>query len=149
MTTKRNDIIGAWRLESCEATDGEGGVAHPLGTSPTGILVYDASGVMSVAIMREGRSSFTASDILQGTIEERARAAEGYLSYAGRFVLDDDGVGIAHQIEVSLFPNWVGVTQRRRVMLDGDVLVLSTEPVVLGGKTRVARMRWRRYVPSR
>ena len=35
---------------------------------------------------------------------ERAEAAAGYLSYAGRYEVE--GTRVRHLIEVSLFPNW-------------------------------------------
>lgn len=138
----RSALIGAWRLERCEATSSDGETILPLGRSPTGFLLYDASGTMSVAIMREDRAPFAAADILGGTVLERASAAATYMSYAGRWELE--GARVRHFIEVSLFPNWVGAVQERRVILDGAVLVLATDPITLGGVTRSASMRWRR-----
>lgn len=142
----RARILGAWTLEACEATDDAGASLLPLGPSPAGLLVYDASGTMSVTIMRRGRASFAAADILAGTADEKARAVDGYLSYAGRWSLE--GSRVRHHVDVSLFPNWVGTTQERNVVLDGDVLVLSTDPVTFGERTRVARMRWRRALAA-
>ncbi len=40
---------------------------------------------MSVAIMRPDRAKFATEDLLGGTAEERARAAETYVSYCGRY----------------------------------------------------------------
>lgn len=135
-------IFGAWRLERCMAEDSSGEVLLPLGDSPVGILIYERSGAMSVAIMRGGRERFGGNDILAASQAEKARAAEDYLSYAGRFELTGDRV--RHHVEVSLFPNWVGGVQERRWVVTGDRLELSTDPIVFGHRTRVARMIWRR-----
>ncbi|MGO8998889.1 MAG: lipocalin-like domain-containing protein [Polyangiaceae bacterium] len=135
-------LVGAWELEVCEARGDDGPPLLPLGDNPRGILLYSADYAMSVTIMRAGRTPFAASDILKGTEREKAHAAETYLSYAGRWTLAGDRV--RHTIEVSLFPNWVGTVQERRVKLDGGWLELSTDPIVFGGQTRIARMTWRR-----
>jgi hypothetical protein len=148
-------IEGAWRLETCEARDDDGGVLLPLGDAPVGLLVYEASGIMSVAIMRAEHATRDAreasADILDAAPDARARAGERYMSYAGRWTLLDGGARVRHDVEISLFPGWIGQSQERRVTLDGDVLVLSTDPMPLGKKTRVATMRWRRarHVASR
>jgi len=142
VTVAASELVGAWALELCEARDDAGHVMLPLGPSPAGVLVYAQAGVMSVAIMREGRPRFAAGDIMAGTDTEKARAAESYLSYAGRWELAGDRMH--HHVDISLFPNWVGDVQERRVTLDGDVLELATDPITLDGRTRVARMRWRR-----
>ena len=137
----RELIVGAWDLIRCELeTDGEIGL--PLGPDAVGLLTYARCGAMSVAIMRAGRRPFEVTDILLGSEAERASAASSYMSYAGRFTID--GERIRHLVEISLFPNWVGTVQERRVDLRGDALTLSTDPMSLGGRTSVARMKWSR-----
>jgi hypothetical protein len=138
----QNELVGAWELETCEARGDDGSRLFPLGERPKGLLLYTASQAMSVAIMRGDRTPFLARDILAGTEREKALAAETYLSYAGRWTVAGDRV--CHSITVSLFPNWVGTVQERRVKLHDDRLELSTDPILLGGQTRVASMTWRR-----
>jgi hypothetical protein len=142
MRSRVHRLVGSWRLEACEAVDSDGTVLFPLGPQAVGILIYTADGSMSVAIMKGDRPRFAASDILGGTREEKALAAEGFLSYSGRYEVL--GSRVRHTIEVSLFPNWVGSVQERIVDLGDDTLVLKTDPIPLGGRTRVAQMRWRR-----
>jgi hypothetical protein len=135
------DLVGSWRLLACELR-GDGAPLLPFGDAPVGYLTYTPSGHMQAAIMAAGRPCFAAPDILRGSVEERARAVEGYLSYAGRYEVNGDRV--AHLVEVSLFPNWIGERQERIATLTGDRLALSTDPITIGGITRVARMEWRR-----
>ncbi len=139
---KRDDLIGTWRLTSCVVLDGDRVVVQPFGDAPVGLLVYTREGTMTAAIMRSGRVRCNANDILGATTEEKLAALDGYLSYAGRFEVVGDRV--RHHVEVSLFPNWVDTTQERIVHVDGDSLELTTDPVVLGGRERVATMGWRR-----
>ena len=73
-------------------------------------------------------------------IEEKAQAAETYVSYCGRYEFRGDTV--VHHVEHSLFPNWVGVEQERLIDLEGNRLTLSTRPMLLGGIRRTAHLIW-------
>src|ERR671917_1797615 len=97
---------------------------------------------MSVAISRPDRARFAAGDLPGGSAEERARAAETFVSYCGRYELR--GQTVVHFVELSLFPNWVGAEQERLVEVAGDRLTLSTRPMVLGGVLRTAILTWER-----
>jgi Lipocalin-like domain len=48
------------------------------------------------------------------------------------------GDTVLHHVELSLFPNWVGVTQERLVKISGDQLTLSTRPLLLQGRQQTA-----------
>ena len=97
---------------------------------------------MFVAIMRAGRRPFAAGDLLSGTPAEKARAAETYVAYCGRYVFH--GETVAHHVELSLFPNWVGVAQERLVKINEDRLSLSTRPLLLEGRQQTAHLVWER-----
>ena len=68
--------------------------------------------------------------------------AQTYVSYCGTY--EFSGSTVIHRVELSLFPNWVGVQQERLVELVGDRLVLSTRPILLRGMQRIARLTWER-----
>ena len=113
-----NPLIGTWRLISWQnrsLLDGE--VSYPLGKDAVGYIMYGQDGYMSVAIMRPDRSKFAAGDLLSGGAEERARAVGTYVSYCGQYEFLGDTV--VHRVELSLFPNWVGVEQERLVEVKG------------------------------
>ena len=138
-----NPLVGTWRLVSWENRSvGDGEVSHPLGKDAVGYIMYGRDGYMSVAIMRPDRARFAAGDLLGGSAEERARAAETYVSYCGRYEFRGDTV--VHRVELSLFPNWVGIEQERLVEVEGDRLTLSTRPILLGGGQRTAHLIWER-----
>lgn len=137
-----NPFVGAWRLLSWENRSADGRVSHPLGREVAGYILYSADGYMNVAIMAAGRPRYGGTDALGGTVDERARAAKTYLSYAGTYELGDGE--IIHHVQVSLFPNWVGDVQRRFYELDGDRLTLSTAPMLLAGIERRAFLVWER-----
>ena len=137
-----HSLIGTWRLVSYELESAAGAISYPYGRDPTGYLIYAADGYMSVAFMTGGRIPYAAGDRLRGTPEELSAAADTYVSYCGRYELLEDRV--IHHIEVSLFPNWVGVAQTRYLTLDGDRLTLRTPPVLMGGSPQTGHVTWER-----
>jgi hypothetical protein len=107
-----------------------------------GYIIYTQDGYMYVAISRPNRQEFTAGDLFGGSAEEKAQAASTYVSYCGRYEFHGDTV--SHYVEVSLFPNWVGVEQERLVEFKGNRLSLSTRPMLLGGIQQTAHLIWER-----
>lgn len=132
------DFSGAWKLVSIE-TRHEDGTVFRRGKR-TGYLLYNIDGYMSVAYMKEGRQHFTSGDIRGGTEEEKLAAIDGYNSYCGRYEVQGDK--IVHKIEVSLFPNWIGVNQERMFELKGNQLTLSTPLMLVGGRLLSTHLIW-------
>jgi hypothetical protein len=73
---------------------------------------------------------------------EKAGAAETFVSYCGRY--EFHGETVLHRVELSLFPNWIGVVQERLVEISGDRLTLSTRPLLLQGRQQTAHLLWER-----
>lgn len=101
---------------------------------------------MIASLMRTDRDLIGTRSFAEAKALERASAAAGYLSYAGRFEVIGDLVH--HHVELSLFPDWVGGVQVRHIdwitNKDGTTdLELSTahEPQE---RSAVNRLRWRR-----
>jgi hypothetical protein len=137
-----NPLIGTWRLISWENRSLDGQISYPLGKDAVGYIMYGQDGYMFVAIMRPDRAKFAVGDLLSGSIEEKAYAAGSYVSYCGRYEFRGDTV--IHHVDLSLFPNWVGVDQERLVEVSGNRLTLSTRPILLGGMQRTAHLIWER-----
>jgi hypothetical protein len=138
--TSVEDFIGTWRLVSVE-TRREDGSLYRSGKR-TGYLIYSNDGYMSVAFMKEGRTKFASGDIRGGSIEEKIEAFEGYVSYCGKYRVEDDR--IYHDIEVSLFPNWEGEGQERFYSFEGDILTLSTPLQLVGGILLSSHLVWKK-----
>lgn len=136
------NLVGTWRLVSCEIRTDEGQVSYPYGKDAAGYIMYNEDWYMSVVIMSTNRPQFTSGDLLKGTKEEKAAAAETYLSYCGRYEVKDEKV--VHHIEISLFPNWIGVQQERMYMFEENQLTLSTPLMLLDGQMQSAHLIWER-----
>jgi hypothetical protein len=140
--TSNNPLIGTWRLLSWENRSVDGQISYPLGKDAVGYIMYNPDGYMFVAIMRPNRLKFAVGDLLSGSTEEKAQAASTYVSYCGRYAFRGDTV--VHHVELSLYPNWVGVEQERLVELTGNRLTLSTRPLLLGVIQQTAHLVWER-----
>jgi hypothetical protein len=134
-------VVGTWRLKLWETRTADGRVAYPLGRDAVGYLIYTTGGHMAVTMMRVNRPTFASDDLLGGTLEEQATAAAGYVTYCGRYEIRDGTV--VHHVELSLFPNWVGIDQVRFAEVEGDELTITTERLAIGGET-VNRLVWER-----
>jgi hypothetical protein len=99
-----NPLVGTWRLISWENRTLDGEVSHPLGEEASGYIAYNEDGYVFVPIMRPGRTRFVTGDLLSGSPEEKAAAADSYVSYCGRY--EFHGETVIHHVELSLFPNW-------------------------------------------
>jgi hypothetical protein len=138
----RNPFVGVWRLVSIELRSEDGRVTYPYGRDAVGYIMYSEEGYMSVAFMNANRPKFASGDIFGGSTEEKAAAAGTYVSYCGRYEIQGDKV--VHSIEVSFFPNWTGIKQERIFEFDGDRLLLSTPPTLVGGKQQTGHIIWKR-----
>ncbi len=137
-----HSLISTWRLVSWENHSTNGQISYPLGQDAVGYIIYTPDGYMSVTIMRPNREKFSSDDLLGGTRVEKARAAEAYVSYCGRYEFRGDVV--IHYVELSLVPNRVGTEQERLVELSGNRLTLSTRPLLFKRKLQTAHLFWER-----
>lgn len=100
--------------------------------------------LQSAQLMRAGRTPFDRPDRHLAHDNELAAAASGYMSYGGPYTVVDEGL-IAHHVEVSLLPNWIGGIQRRKGRPHGERLELSPPgPLLIGSDLRTAKLVWRR-----
>ena len=143
-TLGTHPICGVWRLRSWESVaEGEAPLL-PMGPDPEGLLVYEPDGTMTVLIGSRGRARFTSDDLIESTDRERSAALESFVAYGGSYEID--GETVVHRVEMSLFPNWVGTVQRRTFELaeDGEVLTLTSAPILVRGARRRQRLVWER-----
>jgi len=98
-------------------------------------------------MMRPGRTAYKSGDLLGGTDAEKGEAAGGYVSFGGSWSFD--GEAITFGIVYSLFPNWVGGEQKRLAsMVDGELLLQTTGPILMDGKIHRGAARWRKLASN-
>ena len=138
-------FVGVWELEEIEEIEdfleGKRGPA-PGFERPAGLLIYLASGEMSVNFAGSSRIPFLRE--FSPTPAELAAAGAAYGGYAGRWEVDEGRREVLHHVETAFVPNRVGRTIRRSYSFKEDLLFLR--PVALSpheaAPDRV--LRWRR-----
>jgi hypothetical protein len=131
----RRDLIGTWRLLSIRLVGSNGSTVDPFfGTDPTGILIYDPSGWMSVQIAEGQRPAMDApaSFVSRATPGETAEDAQlkasvldTYYAYFGTWRFDEDTSSVVHDVKSSLIPGESGKSYSQTVSLVGGQLVFS------------------------
>jgi hypothetical protein len=142
----RDQLVGTWTLVNFVmrdlATDVE---EHPWGEHPRGLILYTPDGYVSAQLQRTEQPIH--GDPLAVSASEYATGAGSYVAYAGRFFVNDREQWLSHEMAVSLFPDWRGQQQRRRVTLSGECLQLSIERPE--GTPKLLTLTWRRAEPNR
>jgi hypothetical protein len=131
----RGDLIGTCRLLSIRLVGPSGQTVDPFfGRDPTGLLVYDPSGWMSVQIVGGQRPTMDApaSFVARATPGETAQDAQlkasvldTYYAYFGTWRYDEATSSVIHDVRSSLIPGESGKTYSQTVSLVGGHLVFS------------------------
>ncbi len=126
----KDKFVGAWRLISIE--DPSPTASKP-DQNPTGYIMYDATGHMSVQIVRQqDRPRFASGKLEQGTPEEIKAAFVGYGAYYGTYEVKEDQKLVIHHLEGALFPNEIGADNIRYYEFMGDRVRLIIPDIVNG-----------------
>jgi hypothetical protein len=141
--TMQHTMVNTWVLQSFSVRLPDGQVIYPFGQEVMGSLVYTSSWDFSVQLMKKDRPLFTSGDQMKGTPDEIEAAFKGVIAYYGRYSVDEKEGIITHEVEGSLFPNWMGRSMIRYAKFDHDTLSLSTPPTRFGGAEAVATLVWK------
>lgn len=143
--TYQQRLLGAWRITAYKAQREDGDILYPMGADAVGYILYTHDGYMSATLMQPKRAHFSIADLTLAPAAERAAAAASYFSYAGSYEVDEASGVVTHRVELSLLPNWVGIQQKRKIILDGDQLELrALAPSMIAGEMRTVRVFWER-----
>jgi hypothetical protein len=119
-------LVGGWRLETRTVTRADGSVVADavLGSQPLGRLYYDASGGMTLQMMRRGRTAAIGVPT-DPRDAANSRVVLGYDAYFGTYTVDERAGTITHRVEGSLFPEDLGKDFVRLLTLTDDTLTLK------------------------
>jgi len=130
----RARLIGAWRLVSIDYRGPEGTLEDPFyHRGSTGLLVYDASGAMSVQIAAADRPALAVASSRSGPATEppkpgqdaRGAAFDSYYAYYGSWTFDATNSTVVHHVERALIPAEDGASYSQQVSLAEGRLVMT------------------------
>jgi hypothetical protein len=141
--TRAGDLPGAWRLDSAAEVFDDGERRGEFGPGPEGYLCYSPAGIVSAAPGDPGRPPVPAGDPQSGTGGDYEKMARHFIAYAGPFSADAGNGTVTHHIGVSLFPNWQGHDQVRRVTIEnGRLSIIASDRTAADGRTFHSELTW-------
>ncbi|WP_166793627.1 lipocalin-like domain-containing protein [Frankia sp. B2] len=144
-------LVGAWKLVSFIVTDRNGIIlSMPMGTQPSGLVIYAADGHMSAHLRDPQRhtSSASVSEFMNSSQVDAESIAMNhpYIGYCGTYCLEDDQV--IHHVQVASVPEWIGGNQVRNFALRENVLTLCCPAKWDGSGIRLPYLTWERIRPA-
>jgi hypothetical protein len=122
----RQSFVGAWRLVSIDYSGAGGKLTDPFYQSDSvGLIIYHASGWMSVQISASHRPEVTVpeSRLAAATgaeAESKAAAFDSYYAYFGTWDYDPVTSVMTHHVKSSLLPAEVEMNYPQEITLVGD-----------------------------
>jgi len=138
----KEQLVGTYTLVSVASTARDGTKVDLFGTSPRGLITFDAGGHYAQIVVRPDRPRFKANNRLEGTPEENRAALAGGVGQFGTWSVNEADMSLnLHQEGVVHFPNEEGTDQKRILSLTGDELKII---IALTGDGGRAEQVWRR-----
>lgn len=107
----------------------------------SGLIIYDANGLMAVQMMRYGHDDSIKGNIFEAPAELFKKSFENYIAYYGRYSVDEDKKIVTHYALGALWPNMVNTSLSRRYEFkDQNTVILSTlEPEAIATEEPIMR----------
>jgi hypothetical protein len=134
----RERLVGCWRLVGYSENVAEGGETdRPLGENPLGTILYTPDGYMSAQLAGPG------------PYDDDQEPDAYFVAYSGPYDVDEQTRTVAHQVQVSVIPSWLGTTQIRRVQFrePGTLVLSASEPRPGDGVMVTTTVSWSRQPP--
>ena len=129
-----NPFVGAWKLIGIERRNPDGslipGVNPVGGVNPTGMVMYDASGHMSLQIMPGGRPQVL-NTLRPLTPEEAQTALFGFVSYYGTYIIDEPKKTLNLHFDGAINPSMVGTNGTRLYEFSGNLMTFHAGTNIL------------------
>lgn len=138
----KDSIKGRWGILAWEQIYDDGRIVLPMGKELEGFIEYSDHGMFCV-VSKKGREAFKTGGQWDAADAEKAAAYNSYLTYAGQYDVEG-GNTIIHHVHYSIFPNWIGGSQRRAVEFDGETLALTARLEAGTPEARIAKLSWKR-----
>jgi Lipocalin-like domain len=140
--TLKEQIVGTWSFVSAYDVHADGSKTDRWGRNPKGMFMFDRDGRFVQMISRSDIAPFAAKRVDQGTPAEYKAVMVNVVASFGTYTVNEAERTVTTTVEGSLFPNLVGVAQKRRVMsLSASELKYSNPATTMG---TTAEATWRR-----
>jgi len=142
-----HELVGEWDLVAAELRGSGGEVVPIYGQPPFGRLIYTGSGYMT-ALLTDPNRPRLGGDTSTVTESELRAAFQQFIAYCGTYTVDAAAGAVAHHVDGSFVPDWVGSDQVRYFELHDNQLVLTTPPMQMADQEWVSHFAWQRRSAS-
>lgn len=136
-----NPFPGTYQLIEKYSIRVDGSKIHPWGEDVKGMIIYTDTHV-SAQLGVSKRKSFSDYNFRKATESESQEAFTTYIAYFGTYSIMDGYV--VHNIEQSLFPNWIGQKVKRYYRFEGDMLYLEAKEIAQTTGLEKTVLEWKR-----
>lgn len=149
----RQELVGAWRLVSIELRGPQGKLVDPFyQPDSVGMIIYDATGWMSVQISAPHRTAWEvpasrSADAVMQNARLKAQAFDTYYSYYGTWDYDEAKFVVTHHVKSSVVPAESGLDYSQTVTLEGGRLSFAVRSKSHGEETVRTKV-WERISTS-
>jgi len=150
---RKEQLIGAWRLVGMDYRGPDNSSIDPFyQPDSTGLIIYDASGWMSVHIAGPHRQAWKVPVSRLPTTGSpqdsalKAAAFDTYYAYFGTWDFDELHAVMRHHVASALLPAEEGQTYAQQISLEHGRLIFTTRSGPAGRET-VRRKIWERLNP--
>ena len=137
-------LVGTWDLVSNYAVRQDGSRLDPFGPNPAGRYMLDATGRFTYMIYGSGRPKFASNNRREGSSEENKAAVQGIIAFYGTYTVDEPARTVTWHVERCSFPNWEGSDRKTTVMLNGDDLSYTADPIPSAAGPYIPQVTWKR-----
>ena len=135
----RQQLVGTWTYASGYNLMPDGSRTDVQGPNGKGILIMDAGGHFAWTLIRSDIPKLASNNRQTGTDAENRAVVQGVITYYGTYEVDEPGKSLLMRIELSSFPNFNGLQQRRSIKLENDELTVINPTGASGGTAYITR----------
>ncbi len=123
MSALKSKLIGGWSLIEWSTIVNGSDKIYPMGKNVNGMIIYTSEGFMSANILSMERLD----SIPQGvTLASMFEGNGAYLSYAGKYSVNDEESYAVHYVKISSCPEWLNTEQKRNFKVAGNELIINS-----------------------
>ena len=135
--TLKEQLVGTWLVVSNTTTRADGTKVDTFGPNPKGIFIYESNGRFAIISTRADIPKFASNNRGTGTADENKAVVQGSIAYFGTYSVNEADKSLTAQVEGATFPNWVGNTQKRKIVISGDDFTFTNPGGSAGGSAEI------------
>ena len=142
----KDQIVGTWIFVSALDVHADGKKTDRWGPNPKGMFMFDKDGRFMQMLTRSDIPRFAGKRVDEGTPEEYKAVMVNVVASFGTYTVNEAERTVTTTVEGSVFPNLVGVAQKRRIVTLDAKELKYTNPATTMGTT--AEATWKRATPQ-